>query len=177
MLWSFDHLQVEIYTTSIYIQINIIQCIYYRLKMVVWPKHVAVNLKKTVNNYWSRRIVKLVVFYAARVVWREIGSFLYWSMVEICFTIFIISVTSEKCVQAALQYRTSLHVTIRCSFWLPHFPLLSFLISSSALFVFFVILVLLIAGEIRQVSCIRFKRTWTYSVEYLWDSYTQKIVL
>jgi hypothetical protein len=29
-------------------------CIYFHLKMVVWPKHVVHNLNKIVNNYWNR---------------------------------------------------------------------------------------------------------------------------
>jgi hypothetical protein len=54
MFRSYDHLQAEIYILQINININIninFHCIYLHLKIAVRPKHVADNLKKTVNNY------------------------------------------------------------------------------------------------------------------------------
>jgi hypothetical protein len=60
MLQSYYHLQVEIYTS----EINItglsrsapaaMYNIYFRLKAVDRPKHVAANLNKIINNYWNR---------------------------------------------------------------------------------------------------------------------------
>jgi hypothetical protein len=45
MFWSYDHLQAEIYTSEIKMT-----CIYFRLKMIVRPKHLADNLNKIVKT-------------------------------------------------------------------------------------------------------------------------------
>jgi hypothetical protein len=53
-LWPLDHRggQAEIYI-HVYSHVNF-ECIYFRLKTVVRPKHSADNLNKIVNNYWNR---------------------------------------------------------------------------------------------------------------------------
>jgi hypothetical protein len=53
MFWPYNHLQVEIYALEINMfNINInFQCTYFRMKMVVRPKHVADNLNKIVKDY------------------------------------------------------------------------------------------------------------------------------
>jgi hypothetical protein len=51
MFRSYDNLHEEIYTDVYIVCVyNVYRCIYFRLKMVVRPKHVADNLNRTVNN-------------------------------------------------------------------------------------------------------------------------------
>jgi hypothetical protein len=38
----------------VYVYVRYVRCIYFHLKMVVRPKHVADNLNKIVNSYWNR---------------------------------------------------------------------------------------------------------------------------
>jgi hypothetical protein len=55
MFLSYDHLQVEIYTSEMNMTGQLmLMYIYSHLKMVVRPKHVADNLNKIENSYWNR---------------------------------------------------------------------------------------------------------------------------
>jgi hypothetical protein len=63
MFRSYDHLHAEIYTYEINITLTLevkltfeinFQCVFFRLKMVVRPKHVVNNLNKIANNYINR---------------------------------------------------------------------------------------------------------------------------
>jgi hypothetical protein len=51
---TFSKNLIPLYTNSAVANHVNFQCIYFLLKMVVRPKHVADNLNKIVNNYWTR---------------------------------------------------------------------------------------------------------------------------
>jgi hypothetical protein len=51
--WTWSNTRSRMQTPKFKKSVNF-RWIYFLLKMVVWPKHVADNLNETVNNYWNR---------------------------------------------------------------------------------------------------------------------------
>jgi hypothetical protein len=61
MFRLYDHLPAEMYTSEInMVRLFNFRCLYFRLRMVARPKHVADNLNKIVNN----QVVEVLSVYA-----------------------------------------------------------------------------------------------------------------
>jgi hypothetical protein len=97
MFRSYDHLQAEIYTSEINVNVN------FRLKMVVRPKYVADNLNKIVNNYWNR-----VALDGNRWTWNvslQRCKALFEALFIVCLLIFVLELCCEVCcIQLSLVW-------------------------------------------------------------------------